>query len=31
MILPEPGQTFTVGSMTLVIGADDIEEIMEAV
>ena len=31
MILPEPGQTFTVGSMTWVIGADGIEEIMEAV
>ena len=30
-ILPEPGQTFTVESMTLVIGADGVEEIMEAV
>ena len=31
MILPEPGRTFTVGSMTWVIGANSIEEIMEAV
>ena len=31
MILPEPGQTFTVGSMTWVIGADGVEEIVEAV
>ena len=30
MILPEPGQTFTVGSMTYVIGADGVEEIVEA-
>jgi len=31
MILPKPGQTFTVGSMTWVIDADGVEEIMEAV
>jgi len=31
MILLEPGQTFTVRSMTWVIGTDGIEEIMEAV
>ena len=31
MILPEPGQTFTVGSMTWVIGANGVEEIVEAV
>ena len=31
MILSEPGQTFKVGSMTWVIGANGIEEIMEAV
>ena len=30
MILPEPGQTFMVGSMTWVIGANSVEEIMEA-
>ena len=31
MIVPEPGQTFTVGSMTWVIGANGVEEIVEAV
>ena len=31
MILHELGQTFTVGSMTRVIGANGVEEIMEAV
>ena len=31
MILPELGRTFTVRSMTWVIGANDNEEIMEAV
>ena len=31
MILPELGQTFMVGSMTLVIGTNGIKEIMEAV
>jgi hypothetical protein len=31
MILPELGQTFMVRSMTWVIGADGIKEIMEAV
>ena len=31
MILPEPGQTFTVGSMTWIIVADGVEEIVEAV
>jgi hypothetical protein len=31
MILPEPGQTFTVGSMTWVISANGVEEIVEAV
>ena len=31
MILPEPGQTFMVGSMTWVIGADGVKEIVEAV
>jgi hypothetical protein len=31
MILPEPGQSFTIGSMTWVIRIDVIEEIMEAV
>ena len=31
MILPELGQTFTVGSMTYAIGADGIDEIIEAV
>ena len=31
MILPELGQTFMVGSMTWVIGVDDVEETMEAV
>ena len=30
MILPEPGQTFTVGSMTWVIGANGVEEIVAA-
>ena len=31
MIVPELGQTFTVGSMTWVIGAIGVEEIVEAV
>jgi hypothetical protein len=31
MVLPEPGQTFTVGSMTWVIGANGVGEIVEAV
>ena len=31
MILPEPGQTFTVGSMSWVIGINGVNEIMEAV
>ena len=31
MILPEPDQTFTVGSMTWIIVADGVEEIVEAV
>jgi len=31
MIIPELGPTFTVGSMTWVINADSIEEIVEAV
>ena len=31
MVLPEPGQTFTVGSMTWVIGTNGFEEIVEAV
>ena len=31
MILPKPGQTFTVGSMTWVIGANGVEEIMDVV
>ena len=31
MILPEPGQTFMVGSKTWVIGANGIEEIVKAV
>ena len=31
MILPELGQTFMVGSMTWVIGANGVEEIVEAV
>jgi hypothetical protein len=31
MVLPKPGQTFTVGSMTWVISINGVEEIMEAV
>ena len=31
MILPEPSRTFTVGSMTWVIGANGVNEIVEAV
>jgi hypothetical protein len=31
MILPEPGQTFTVRSMTWVIDANGVEEIVEVV
>jgi hypothetical protein len=31
MVLPEPGQTFMVGSMTSVIGANGVVEIVEVV
>ena len=31
MVLPEPSQSFTVGSITWVIGANGVEEIVEAV
>jgi hypothetical protein len=31
MVLPEPGQLFMTGSMTWVIGANNVKEIMEAV
>ena len=31
MVLPEPSQSFTIGSMTWVIGTNNVEEIVEAV
>ena len=31
MIFPEPGQSFMIGSMIWVIGADGVEEIVEVV